>query len=192
MQTSRTIEDPATQFQAVQVTFGGRLMLAAGTEHEGEIVEMSPGSARVRSEARPLIGERIVAYVDHIGRIEGQAWMVEDEGFGMTVEASQRKRDKIAAQLTWFANRDELSLPEDRRHARLKPKEPDNRLVLPDGRSYACRIIDLSVSGAAIQIDVRPARGTLVTLGTMKGRVARHFDGGVAIEFSQLLPEGGL
>ena len=189
MQTSRTIADPATQFQAVQVSFNGRLMLAAGAEHAGEVVEMSPGSARISSEAKPAIGERIVAYIEHIGRIEGVAWQVGDGGFGMTVEATQRKRDKIAAQLTWFANRDELSLPEDRRHERLKPKEADNELTLPDGRRYACRIIDLSVSGAAVQIDVRPARGTQVALGTMKGRVARHFDGGIAIEFSQALPK---
>ena len=188
MSISRTITDPETQFQSVQVGFSGRLMLSSGSEHEGQVTEMSPGSARIVSSGRPRIGERVIAYVDHIGRIEGRAWRVDDNGFGMTVEASQRKRDKIAAQLTWFANRDELSLPEDRRHERLQPKSSDTQLRMPDGRTYACRIIDLSVSGAAVQIDVKPARGTNVILGTMRGRVARHFDGGVAIEFAKLLP----
>ena len=189
MSVSRTITDPETQFQSVQVGFSGRLMLANGGEFTGEVTEMSPGSARIVSDAKPSIGERIVAYVDHVGRIEGQAWRVDENSFGMTVEASQRKRDKIAAQLTWFANRDELSLPEDRRHERLQPKAQDTKLQLPDGRTYPCRIIDLSVSGAAIQIDVRPARGTNVVLGTMRGRVARHFDGGCAIEFAKMLSE---
>ena len=192
MQTSQSIPDPGQQFQSVEVDFEGRLMLANGEEHKSHVVQMSPGSAQMRCEARPILGERVIAYVDHIGRIEGRTWCVDENGFGMTVEASQRKRDKIAAQLTWFANRDQLSLPEDRRHARLKPKNPENRLELPDGRGYTCRIIDLSVSGAAVQIDVRPARGTSVKLGTMKGRVARHFDGGVAIEFSSPLPEDAL
>ena len=187
MSVSKAIADPETQFQSVQVGFTGRLMLAGGDEFAGEIIEMSPGSARVVSDGRPALGEKVIAYVDHIGRIEGRAWRVDEDGFGMTVEASHRKRDKIAAQLTWFANRDELSLPEDRRHERLEPKSKDTKLVLPDGRNYTCRIIDLSVSGAAVQIDVRPARGTNVILGTMRGKVARHFDGGVAIEFSQLL-----
>ena len=186
MSITRAIPDPETQFQAVQVEFSARFMLHDGTELEGQVTQMSPGSAQLETDARPKIGERIVAYVDHIGRIEGQAWRIEDDGFGMTVEATQRKRDKIAAQLTWFANRDELSLPEDRRHERVKPKETHNRLTLPDGRSYPCTIVDLSVSGAAIQIDVRPARGTQVMLGRMKGRVARHFDGGCAIEFAKL------
>ena len=186
MSTSRAISNPETLFQAVRVEFSARFMLRDGTELEGQVTQMSPGSAQLETSARPTLGERIVAYVDHIGRIEGQAWRIEDDGFGMTVEATQRKRDKIAAQLTWFANRDELSLPEDRRHNRAKPEETHNRLTLPDGRSYPCTVIDLSVSGAAIQIDVRPSRGTQVMLGKMKGRVARHFDGGCAIEFAQL------
>lgn len=192
MSTSRTIADPETQFQSVQVGFSGRLMLASGGEYSGEVTEMSPGSARISSMGRPVIGEKVIAYVDHIGRIEGRAWRVDEGGFGMTVEASQRKRDKIAAQLTWFANREELSLPEDRRHERLQPQSQDTKLQLPDGRTYKCRIIDLSVSGAAVQIDVRPARGTNIVLGTMRGRVARHFDGGVAIEFAKLMPPNTL
>ena len=192
MQLTKPITDPETQFQAVQVSFSGRLMLRSGQEFDAEITQMSPGSARMASEARPSIGERIVAYVDHIGRIEGQTWCVDEDGFGMTVEASQRKRDKIAAQLTWFANRDELSLPEDRRHTRVRQKESASTLKLPDGRAYPCHVIDLSVSGAAVQIDVRPARGTEVMLGTMRGKVARHFDGGVAIEFAKVLSEARL
>ena len=186
---STTIADPETQFQSVQVSFAGRIMLHNGSEYDAEIVQMSPGSARLVCEARPVLGERVIAYVDHIGRIEGKAWCIEDRGFGMTVDATQRKRDKIAAQLTWFANRDELSLPEDRRHSRKRPSDTKSTLKLPDGRAYPCTIIDLSVSGAAIQIDVRPARGTAVTLGTMRGKVARHFDGGCAIEFAKVLAE---
>ena len=41
--------------------------------------------------------------------------------------------------------------------------------------------------GAAVEIDVRPALGTPVRLGTMRGRVVRHFQEGVAIEFLSML-----
>jgi hypothetical protein len=57
-------------------------------------------------------------------------------------------------------------------------------LQLTDGRQYQCRIIDLSLSGAAIEIDVKPALGVQVTLGTMRGQIVRHFEEGVAIEFA--------
>ena len=66
------------------------------------------------------------------------------------------------------------------------PRNTRTDLTLDDGRRYACRIIDLSLSGAAVDIEVRPALGTSVQLGHMKGRVVRHFQEGVAIEFSSV------
>ncbi len=57
---------------------------------------------------------------------------------------------------------------------------------MPDGRQYECRIIDLSLSGAAVEIDVKPATGTPVVLGTMHGQVDRHFEEGVAIQFASV------
>ena len=88
MTVSRSIPNPEQQFQAVQVSFGVRFMLRDGTEFEGQVTQMSPGSAHVETDAQPSLGERIVAYVDHIGRIEGQAWRVLEDGFGITVEAT--------------------------------------------------------------------------------------------------------
>ena len=101
----------------------------------------------------------------------------------MDVVASPRKRDKMAAQLTWLANKDILNLPEDRRHERVVPDNRHSTVVLDDGRRYNCKIIDISLSGAAIELAVRPAMGTPVTLGRMRARVIRHFQDGVAVEF---------
>ena len=85
-----------------------------------------------------------------------------------------------------MANRHELSLPEDRRHERVIPTTRLTEIKLEDGRTYSVRIIDLSLSGAAVELDVRPAIGTLIWLGNMRGRVVRHFDEGVALEFAIL------
>jgi hypothetical protein len=63
------------------------------------------------------------------------------------------------------------------------PRNPRTILHMPDKRQYTCRIVDLSLSGAAVEIDVRPAIGTQVTLGNMRGQIVRHFDEGIAIEF---------
>lgn len=66
---------------------------------------------------------------------------------------------------------------------------PDNRhssIVLDDGRRYDCKIIDISLSGAAIEIAVRPAMGTPVTLGRMRARVIRHFENGIGVEFTSV------
>ena len=88
--------------------------------------------------------------------------------------------------MTWIANKHELGLPEDRRHDRLTPRQTRTELTLEDGKAYPCRLMDLSLSGAAVDIDIRPPIGSAVRLGNMRGRVVRHFLEGVAIEFLTL------
>ena len=173
-------------FQRVSVNLPGRLMLPSHDEYDCSVIDMSPGDASFVCAARPRVGERIIAYVDHLGRIEGNVAILTDQGFAIILTATDRKREKLAAQLTWIANKHELGLPEDRRHNRLSPRNTNTEIMLDDGRRYPCRIIDLSLSGAAVDIDVRPALGTPVQLGNMKGRVVRHFQEGVAIEFSSV------
>ncbi len=191
-------DDPATQqharstrsyaqmprFQRVKISVLGRYMLADRREFPCQVLAMSPGDAMVVAPVSGTVGEKVIAYLDHLGRIEGSIMSVIEGGFEMEVSASARKRDKMAAQLTWLANKDILDLPEDRRHERVVPDNRHSTVVLDDGRRYNCKIIDISLSGAAIELAVRPAMGTPVTLGRMRARVVRHFQDGVAVEFA--------
>ncbi|MCS3567459.1 PilZ domain-containing protein [Bradyrhizobium elkanii] len=122
-------------------------------------------------------------YLDHIGRVEGRITRIIDNGFAMTIGATARKRDKLAAQLTWLANRDILNLPEDRRHDRIVPRNPIALLTQEDGTRMTCRIIDLSLSGAAIAAENRPPLKSLVMLGRVQARVVRNLEEGFALEF---------
>ena len=180
---TRTRADSA-KFQRVKVSVLGRYMLADRREFPCQIIEMSPGDAMVIAPVAGVVGEKVIAYIDHVGRIEGTLLAPIEGGFMMDIAASPRKRDKMAAQLTWLANKDILNLPEDRRHERVVPDIRHSTVVLDDGRRYNCKIIDISLSGAAIELDVRPAMGTPVTLGRMRARVVRHFQNGVAVEFA--------
>ncbi len=170
-------------FQRVPINMQGRLMLANYEEFECTVIDMSPGDMYVVCLGRPRANERVVAYIDHLGRVEGNVLSTDGHGFSMSINATDRKREKLAAQLTWLANKHELGLPEDRRHDRLTPRTIQSELTLEDGSRYDCRIMDLSLSGAAVDVDARPPIGTAVRLGNMRGRVVRHFVEGVAIEF---------
>lgn len=174
--------------QRVKVNLLGRYMLADRREFPCQVVNMSPGGMALIAPVVGNPGERVIAYVDHLGRLEGTIARPIDNGFAMTISATLRKRDKLAAQLTWLANRNILNLPEDRRHGRFTPRNPMARLILPNGHNVTCRIIDLSASGAAVSIapDLRPAVGSAVTIGKTLGRVVRHIDDGFAIEFTRL------
>ncbi len=171
------------RFQRVKVQLLGRYMLADRREFPCQVINMSPGGLALLAPGIGNVGERVVAYLDHIGRVEGKITRLLDNGFAMTVGATPRKRDKLAAQLTWLANRQILNLPEDRRHDRIVPRNPMAVLRLDEeGRAIACRIIDLSLSGAALAAEFRPAVKTAVTLGRVQGRVVRHLEEGFAVE----------
>jgi len=51
---------------------------------------------------------------------------------------------------------------------------------------HNCRVIDVSLSGASVACAVKPPAGTVVILGRMRGRVVRHHDQGVALQFVEL------
>jgi hypothetical protein len=180
------LSEERRRFQRVRVSLLGRYMLADRSEFPCQVTDMSPGGMALIAPISGQPGERVIAYVDHIGRLEGMIARTFDNGFAMTISATSRKRDKLAAQLTWLANRQTLGLPEDRRHGRITPRNPSARLILPNGINVGCRIIDMSLSGAAVATDQRPDIGALVTIGKVTGRVVRHLEDGFAVEFTRL------
>jgi len=169
--------------QRVRVNLLGRYMLADRREFPCQVVNMSPGGIALIAPVAGNVGDRVIAYVDHLGRLEGKIARLLQNGFAMTISATPRKRDKLAAQLTWLANRDILNLPEDRRHDRIVPRNPIALLTLEDGSKMTCRIIDLSLSGAAIAAENRPPLKSLVMLGKVQSRVVRNLEEGFALEF---------
>src|SRR5277367_6737361 len=182
----RALSEDRRRHQRVKVNLLGRYMLADRREFPCQVINMSPGGMALIAPVGSVPGDRVIAYVDHLGRLEGKIARPLPNGFAMTISATARKRDKLAAQLTWLANRQILGLPEDRRHGRVAPRNPVARLILPNGINVSCRIIDVSQSGAGIASDQRPAIGALVTLGKVQGRVVRHLEDGFAVEFTRL------
>jgi PilZ domain len=180
------LSEERRRFQRVKVNLIGRYMLSDRREYPCQVADMSPGGMALMAPVRGKVSERVIAYVDHVGRLEGVIARLLENGFAMTIAATARKRDKLAAQLTWLANRHILGLPEDRRHGRIAPRNPAGRLILANGVNLACRVIDISQSGTAIATDHRPELGSPITIGKTSGRVVRHLEDGIAIEFTRL------
>ncbi len=180
------LSEERRRHQRVKVNLLGRYMLDDRREFPCQVTNMSPGGMALIAPVSGERGERVIAYVDQLGRLEGRITRVFQSGFAMTISATPRKRDKLAAQLTWLANSDLLGIPEDRRHGRFVPKSPIARVVMPNGINITCRIIDLSLSGVAVESQQRPPIGAIVTVGNIMGRVVRHVENGFAIEFTRL------
>lgn len=174
------------RFQRVRLTLLGRFMLENRREYPCQTVDMSPGSCALIAPVLGAIGERVVVYIDHIGRVEGRVARLFEGGFALTFDGTDRKRDKLASKLTWLANRYHLNLAEDRRHERITPSQSVARVSLPDGRNFSAAIIDLSLSGASLGIEYKPPIGSPLKLGNIRSTVVRHTEDGIAVEFAVL------
>lgn len=174
--------------QRVRITVLGRYMLASRQEYPCQTINMSPGGVALTAPVKGAIGERVICYLDQIGRVEGTISRLFEAGFALQINVPLNKREKLADQLTWLANRAALGMPEDRRHERIVPRNPRSTLVLSDGREFLVKLIDISISGAAVATDAKVPVNAAVTLGRTSARVVRVFDGGIAVEFSRPFP----
>lgn len=172
----------------VKVTLLGRYMLADRREFPCQTIDMSPGGVLIFAPVKPGVGERVVVYLDQVGRIEGVVMRHVDNGFALAMNVPQLKREKLADQLTWLANRHVLGMPEDRRHDRIVPRQRQTTLKMPDGQEFTANLIDISLSGCAITIQINAPLGTLLTVGRTQARIVRKFEGGIGVEFLRLLP----
>lgn len=172
--------------QRVRVALLGRYMLSDRREYPCQTVDMSPGGVSLTCAVVGAVGERVVLYLEHIGRVEGAIVRQTGDGFAVQISATPRKRDKLASQLTWLANRALLGLPEGRTHERLVPVQNAVTLRLDTGREIEARIIDISLSGVAIACPAALPLGAMVIVGSTPGRLVRYFDDGFGVQF--LLP----
>ncbi len=173
--------------QRVEISLLGRYMLEDKREFPCLTTDMSPGGLACVAPVRGAIGERVVAYLDQIGRVEGKIVRHSERGFAMQFSLPFVKREKIANQLTWLVNRDTLGMPEDRRHERIVPYRRHAILKIEGDREHVVKLIDVSVSGAAISTLAKPAIDTKVILGQTPGHVVRIFEGGIAISFDKVI-----
>ncbi len=166
----------------------GRFMLPGGDEFPCQTLDMSPGGVALIAPVKGALGERVVCYFDHFGRLEGRVSRQFDGGFALTISVTAGKREKLANQLTWHANRSTLGVPEARLHQRVVPRHPQAVLQLGDGRTVPVHVLDISMSGAAVSGVPELSVGVLASLGSRPCRVARVIERGVGLEFLRLIP----
>lgn len=172
----------------VRVPALGRYMLPGGREYPCQTLDMSPGGLALIAAMKGEFGDRVICYLDHFGRLEGKVARQFEGGFALALSVPASKREKLADQLTWHANRSTLGVPEARLHHRIVPRNQRSTLQVGDGPVHPVHVLDVSMSGAAVSGVGDLAVGTLATLGRRACRVARVIERGVGLEFLRLIP----
>jgi hypothetical protein len=90
-----------------------------------EIVIASPVTAKMDA--------RVIAYIDHLGKLDGMVTCVLQRGFVMGVNVKQNERRKLAAKIEWLQQHKNSEVREQRADSRFVPKDPYSRMILADG-----------------------------------------------------------
>ena len=68
----------------------------------------------------------------------------------------------------------------------MTPNITSVTVTLPDGREYRAKVVDMSLSGSALGMEVKPPIGSPLMIGKLRASVVRHSDEGIAVEFATL------
>jgi len=187
----KNVEDPVVnraraerrRFRRVRVNLPGKLFIPTDKrEADCTVKDMSPGGANIACAMTVDAETAVVLYINGFGRFEGTVVRSDGATAGVRFVSTALKRERTAEQLTLFLNRSLVDDADLRRDDRT-PTKGLTRFTRADGQLVPCEVLDLSMSGISVKTDVRPPVGEYVLIGQLAGRIARHHEDGVGIEF---------
>jgi hypothetical protein len=147
---------------------------------------ISPFQMLVAAPVLGPTGERVITWFGELGRLDGWISDVIEGGFLVDIAATRQVRDRLAKKLVWLDKRKSHGVVDARRQQRLTPEDPHTNLILADGTTLSCFVIDVSPSGVAVSADMEPEIGTRLAVGRAVGQVVRRFNEGFAVQFDRL------
>jgi hypothetical protein len=93
------------RYARLPLTLHGRYMLSDGSEFPCQTQDVSPIGIAIRGGPAGAIGERIVAYFDGLGRVEGRIVRRAQTWFAVDIAATPRKLETLAKTIRDLATR---------------------------------------------------------------------------------------
>jgi hypothetical protein len=174
--------------QRAELTLIGRYMLRDRREYACRTIDVSASGIAMLGAIKGSIGERVVAHLDRLGRVEGSVARQFGACFAIELCAPALKRERIDQRLTWLIQRPTDDPGDMRRHVRARDESGLASLRTSDGRESLVALIDFSPDGAAVCSDLAPPVGSKVIVNGTIAHVLRHFPGGFAVEFVKKPP----
>lgn len=176
--------DPSERRRHRRVDFSAkaRVLKANGVEEPCLVINASAGGALFKAVNPPAEGERVIVYIDDVGRFEGYVIRATKHSFAVDYRSRRAKARRTADSLTEAVHKRAMSL--DRRGTPRIRRDGPAIVTLEDGRVVDCQILDISLTGASIAIEDRPPLGAPITVGRMKAKVVRRHETGVGVVFT--------
>jgi CheY-like chemotaxis protein len=92
---------------------------------------------------------------------------------GQTTERGRSAPTPVVLPSEENSRASERAIAEGRRSPRMSIVRGTTQITLGNGQVFDCKVINLSLTGAALQLDVQPPIGERVRVGRTEGRVVR-------------------
>ncbi|MCB2112959.1 MAG: PilZ domain-containing protein [Parvularculaceae bacterium] len=173
--------DERRRHRRVDLTLKARVLKADGEEEPCLVINISAGGAMLKAVNPPQAGEKVVVYIDTVGRHEGLVIRSSKHHFAVDYRSRRAKSKRAADQITYAVNNPHMRL-ERRQNPRIRTDET-TVLTMENGESFACEMLDISLTGASIAIDPKPELGAIVHIGRTLAKVVRRHEKGVGLVF---------
>jgi PilZ domain len=170
------------KYVRVDLPLKARFLDDKGEERPCIVLNVSAGGALLRAKNPPAFGKAVVLYIDKLGRFEGRVIRSGGNSFAINYEKKREKSARIADDITEVMHKGRRSL--DRRNTPRIRQDAPALVHFENGRTEKCAILDISLTGASIEVDPRPPLGMRLILGRMMAKVVRRHDTGVGIVFT--------
>lgn len=168
----------------IPVSLRARYLGPDGEERSCTVVNISAGGLRLISDHPAQSEDKVVLYVESVGRFDCTVVRPTKDGFAVKFDIHAKKRERTVEALSRLLLEGPTAKqsPEQRMQPRVAA-EAKAELILGDGSTVACKVIDISLTGASVEMKEPLAIGAIVKLGRMKAKVARHHETGVGLMF---------
>jgi hypothetical protein len=171
------------QFERIRVSFSGKLFVPAESSTvDCTVVDLSAGGAGVRCEDAPPLHTFVVLYIDGMGRYDAVALRYVDRVLGLQFQCREAKRKRLIEKLNLYVQQGVTSVTHLRAHERV-PQASALFFTRPNGDQVRCDVLDISLQGMSLKTNGRPPIGEPIQIGRTFGRVVRHHEHGIGVQF---------
>ncbi len=166
----------------VDIPLKARFLTRDGAERPCLVANISAGGALLRAVSPPAEDELVVLYIDEVGRFEGKVVRSGKHSFAVDYRGKRARSQKTADALTCTLHNQSQRF--DRRALPRIKQDAPALVTFEDGQTQPCSILDISLTGASIEIDPKPPLGAQLKLGKTAAKVVRRHESGVSVVFS--------
>lgn len=162
-----------------RLTLRGRFLLPDGSEHPCETIDVSVNGVAVRGYVMAELGERVVAYLDELGRLEGVVVRRGPDWFAIDCKVSSNRIERLAQKIAAQSGESAELRPSGR--PTEKTRSVDLRTEF--GQTFAVGLCNEDRFGAKVVAKFKMLPGAHIKVDQYPAVVVREVADGFLIAF---------